>query len=525
MNLKINLENFSYECNAEYLIKNNDFIFATDCYKAYKTIDPSKTNSFASEALKANASFMVIYPHKKVLLVFVDPLGLETLYYNIENNNIFISSNCLDVFKLADSLEHSINEKYIGVYLTGVTDNLRNPFPNQTIFTKINQIEYGSYLKIETKKILITKYWNGSILNHNSNGINLVSCNEYKENIINIIKNDIVDNTVEGNIASLLSGGLDSTCIVGILNDLFESNKLHTISLVYPKDKAADESSIILDVINRFKLANFHFINADIYNSLDNLNMNQVSFSVDMDWFYKQYYEISKLVRKCNCRTLYDGLGGDELFGINYSKSFFSVECPDYITKDFLYDTGFLDEIYNKEIEREILVEKYKNIDYKRLCVILKGIEPRYIQYRKSVYCDGKFNWNYPFLNPSLIEYVISNYSDENSNEGYKYILKKIFPNYISDNQYNNRIGGDYSLPIINGFKNNINLISDLIYNGILIKKGIVSKKKINSSLNLMKKDFDLWFKLNNYFTGIDLIWNYITYEIWYKKVVAEMNW
>jgi len=127
-------------------------------------------------------------------------------------------------------------------------------------------------------------------------------------------------------VGSCLSGGLDSSTIVGIIKKKNPKANLKTFSAVFPHSWA-DESKYINSIKRKYQLENYQTnpTSAELLKDLRKLIYHQEepfgSSSIFASW------SVMKLVHKHRIKVLLDGQGGDEILaGYPYMAGFYFYE-------------------------------------------------------------------------------------------------------------------------------------------------------------------------------------------------------
>lgn len=252
---------------------------------------------------------IAIYDQKKEeLFLSRDRYGIKPLYYYSDKNKLIFSSEIKPILKLG--IPRIPNEKVISKYLYyGITDDT-----NETFFENILTLEPGNYLyyNLNKKETIIKKYYkfNETILKNNEEQT-IKNIKEILEDSIKLTYRSDVE------VGCCLSGGLDSSTIVGISNKLYPNKKIKTFSAVFPGSKINEEKYIAI-VAKENKIKNYQIkpTAKTLISDINDLIFTQEEpfFSTSM---YAQYKVMSLANKKIN--VLLDGQGADEVFVGNYS--------------------------------------------------------------------------------------------------------------------------------------------------------------------------------------------------------------
>tara|TARA_Y100000389_G_scaffold203602_1_gene252600 strand:- start:30117 stop:31916 length:1800 start_codon:yes stop_codon:yes gene_type:complete len=265
------------------------------------------------------------------ILLIRDRMGQKPLFYKFDNHTISFSSNLKSLSSFTRST--AINTEALSEYINyGVV-----PSPN-TILENIYKVKPGEVVQINTSnsKMNLNKelYWKiddyvGSEIFERKEFINLFN------DSVNIRKEADVE------VASLLSGGIDSTSIVKALSE--GKDNINTFSIGY-QDPKYDESHWSKLVAEKYRTNHINEIltkpELDKYIN-ESLNIYDEPYS---DPSTVPSYVVSKLISRYY-KVAITGDGGDELLGgydrvqqiLNYKK--FNSKIIESVFK--AYPSGF----------------------------------------------------------------------------------------------------------------------------------------------------------------------------------------
>jgi asparagine synthase (glutamine-hydrolysing) len=278
---------------------------------------------------------ILIYDRRQQRLICSrDRFGVKPLYYFRENDTVIFASELKAILKyltLAGYPRISINENIVYDYLLYTfADHSRETFVNN-----IRSFPASHYLEVNAKGELIFRRYFSLQINDATPRYNesrfMDYSNEFRDLLIDSVKLRL---RTDVPIGSCLSGGLDSSSIVTIVNQLMVSEDKSgniplapfkggtirreligehqkTFSAVY-EDKMIDESRFINEII-RDTNCDGHFIfpssimlREDINSFVYHLDEPFVSTSMFAQW------NVMKLAKQNNVKVLLDGQGSDE---------------------------------------------------------------------------------------------------------------------------------------------------------------------------------------------------------------------
>jgi asparagine synthase (glutamine-hydrolysing) len=220
-------------------------------------------------------AFFIINMSTNKIIAYRDQMGVRPLYY-FYNKEKFIYSTEIDYIFANSGIKKDINFKKLKYFILK-----GNRFNEETFFNQIFRLRSSSNIEINDKVLKIKKYFNFS----NIPKINFKSNEEYaykfKEIFLKIIKSQI--NTENNKIASMLSGGLDTSSITSAIALAKDNSIEHkTYSIVFNNIRKQDvemvyETNYIKDVINKYSIDS-NIIELDYYNIQDYLKNIQSNY-------------------------------------------------------------------------------------------------------------------------------------------------------------------------------------------------------------------------------------------------------
>lgn len=183
--------------------------------------------------------------------------------------------------------------------------------PGSTFYTEIRQLPASHYLTWSQGDITLTRYWDLPAEPQPYRGTLNDACSRFSELLSKSVSLRLRSDVPVG---SSLSGGLDSSTIVGIISRT-KSTTQHTFSARF-KDFARDEGTHIESVLRHVPQIESHFcwptgdtlpevIDKVFYHQEEPFN----SASIVAQW------EVMQLARSFQVPVLLDGQGADELLG------------------------------------------------------------------------------------------------------------------------------------------------------------------------------------------------------------------
>lgn len=249
-----------------------------------------------------------------------DRFGEKPFYYACNEKKEFVF--CSEIKGL---LQYGINDEvnYEMLYNFLETSHILHNYskPEQTFYRSISKLKKASYLYINKElNIQINEYWNLDHVKEN----NLISFDEAAKEFKKLFYKSI-ELRLRSDVAigSSLSGGLDSSSIVAVINQINKNVPQHTFSARF-KNYNRDEGHYIDLVTNKFDV-NKHFTWPDEQNFLEDFEnmMWHQDEPVGSASIYAQY-AVMKKAKEERVTVLLDGQGADEILaGYEYYLNFY----------------------------------------------------------------------------------------------------------------------------------------------------------------------------------------------------------
>jgi len=242
-----------------------------------------------------------------------DRFGEKPFYYYEDGGHFIFASEMKALWSIG--IEKSIDNKMLLNYITlGHVQNCIDK--EQTFFEDIYSLPPAHYLIFEpaSKQLSkITRYW--SINKETKIDISAADAIEkftalFTGSVTGRLRSDVP-------VGSSLSGGLDSSAIVFMIDQLQNSDetkaaKLQTFSAVFPAFEN-DESKYIQSLVSNFNIANHQTTAsaADLVNNFEKLCYHQEEPFPSSGIFAQ--YKVFELAKQQGIKVLLDGQGADEV--------------------------------------------------------------------------------------------------------------------------------------------------------------------------------------------------------------------
>jgi len=311
-------------------------------------------------------SFCIYNSRKNELFASRDRFGIKPFYFSFDGQKFIFGSEIKQIIPFLEnkSFDESMLFDFICLGSYGNSSD-------KTYFKEIKQLYAGTnlILNLSTYKLKTEKYWD---------------INSSKEPIINNKDKDIynkIGDLLESSVAlrlrsdvsvgTALSGGLDSSGIVGILNKLYNGNKeKNKVFTIISDDKSIKDPIYAKEIIDKIPVTSF------ISNFSKNSNLEELS---KLLWHQEEpiqtasifgSWNLYQFIAKNNIKVTLDGQGADELMGGYYGFPYSSFHI-DLIAhgrlKEYFSQIKKLSKLHNSNILlihlsviRSFMVENFK---------------------------------------------------------------------------------------------------------------------------------------------------------------------
>jgi len=485
-------------------------------------------------------AFAIYDTKKKKIIVARDRMGVKPLYYHFEDEKLTFASEIKSIFQNKE-IPRVINNDALCQFLV-----YSYTIDNQTMFKDIKELPPGHKLEYSytEKKIRIDRYWSLDFKENNfDESKNLEILKKLLTNAIDVRQ------VSDAPIGALLSGGLDSSIIVGILSKLSE-NPVKTFTTGFGHD---------LDEFNEAKLVADHCgtDHKEIVLNYSDLIKTMPTIVWHMEFPFGRpsilsNFMVSKEIKKY-VTVAYTGEGSDELFGgynryITYANDADKVPIEQKIksiTSGFFKDKNTIEKFFSKNISDFFDGANNPLNSFGNVVKTMDGsLLNKALFFEMKTEIPGAQTWRIdrtasahavelrePFLDYKLVEFglsIPSKFKINQQNELVKkYILQKL-ASEILPNEIVGRKKFPWGIPFLDFFKNEFIPVAK-----ILIEKSITEKRPY---LNIDEKYLSTIFqkiddKLSDDSKNIeidDLILRQILFlfnlELWYRIFLENEN-
>ncbi len=480
---------------------------------------------------------------KRKLILVRDHFGIKPLYYASINSKLIFSSEIKPII-YSGLIKKEPNDRIIYRYLKyRVHDD-----QEETFFKGVKKLMPGQMMTIDRTGFKIEYYSKlKEVLKDSASTDNFKKKEEdakFKENFIKAVQLRLISDVP---IGTCLSGGLDSSTVVAVVNKLLkekvsESDSIgkiqQTFSAVFP-GSSNDEEKYIDDLIKKItRIRNFKVKPQPktFINELEKFITVQEEPTISTGPYaqYKVMEEAAKHVK-----VVLDGQGSDEMLAgydpyffvylrqLLVEKKYFKFVWESFAAWDFVSKymgiklekvLGIKKEIDFEKVLNSSFVSKYKtekfanvnhNLKQRLIDDIFYNSLPSLLRYEDRNSMNFSIEGRVPFLDFNLIKYIFSLPEEAFIKDGRnKNILRSAFADLLPDSitKRRNKIG--FTTPEQEWFKN----LTSQIYS-ILLSESFASRKYFSRQEIL--KEFELFTEGKNDDTLF--FWRLINLEIWFR--------
>jgi asparagine synthase (glutamine-hydrolysing) len=477
-----------------------------------------KGNNLLSE-LPGMFAFAIWNEEKQELFCARDRFGEKPFYYAIGNNGEFIFASEIKAILASGLIKPIVNKDALNHFLQyGYVS------AQQSIYTNIQTLSPAHFLIFKNGDIKTERYYS---IPKNDLKINL---SDAKEEFSHLLKNAVQKQLIaDVEVGSFLSGGLDSSTIVAMVNEFKERQT--TISFGYSGEDS--ELKFAEEIAKKYNTNHIeiHENRGDIAADLKNISPYFDEPLADMS--YTPQFKICQAAAR-HLKVVLSGDVGDELFGgyhfytieqqlknhFSYNnilvkfglKQFGRFQETSYITNENIAHKNILDfhqnkvrNYFTKEERKSLgLSSNYQqnysfNIDENSLNDIMRVDLEKYVPGNMLVKADrmamaNSLEVRTPFLDKDFAEFCIQlpeNLKIDSQND--KIILRKSMQNYWTDSIKKRKKQG-FGSSVETWFEedNLMNLSNDLLKNSSHKIFDFIDFKASQKFLNKDKKHWNL---------------------------------
>jgi asparagine synthase (glutamine-hydrolysing) len=242
----------------------------------------------------------------EVLLVR-DRLGIKPLYYTILPDRTLLFGSELKAILVDPRVAREVDPAALDLYLS--LEYIPAPL---TIFRNIRKLPAASYLVYKRGRVEVRKYWDIYPCLEPAPGFRRKDLPAVMDEIYDLLKESVKLRLVSDvPLGAFLSGGIDSSTIVGLMRELGAS-PLRTFSIGF-EDESYDELKYARKIAERFETQHEELIIQPRALDLTQKLIRHLDEPLG-DFSIFPTYLVSEMARK-SVKVALSGDGGDEVFG------------------------------------------------------------------------------------------------------------------------------------------------------------------------------------------------------------------
>jgi asparagine synthase (glutamine-hydrolysing) len=251
-------------------------------------------------------SFVIHDHNKKMLFASRDRFGIKPFYYVHSGRQFFFGSE-YKTLKQVPLFSNDINiqQAMRGLQMGWIC------YHDETYFSKLKALPAAHSLlfEIESGKLSVLPYWDIETGRYSS-----LSFEEKREQFLTLFTESVrIHLRSDVPVASCLSGGLDSSAIVSMVQKLNPGKDYHAFSVYYEGEGDVDERPFIREVINQYPAVIPHYFTPS-QNEIEE-HFHHALYHADVPCtgssFISQYF-LMQLIAKNKIKVVLDGQGSDE---------------------------------------------------------------------------------------------------------------------------------------------------------------------------------------------------------------------
>ena len=454
---------------------------------------------------------------KQQLFIARDRMGIKPFYYSLSDKAITFASNTQAL--LTQKLDKSINPIALQQQLSlhGVV-----PAPN-TIINGVRKVRPATTITVnKIGKFVEKTYWQPVA----KRPIEKLSDREYIEKTHELLTEAVMKrmSAADVPIGVLLSGGLDSSLLVGLLSEAGHQD-IRTFSIGFEDidDEAGSEFEYSDQIVEKFNTRHQKYVvsNAEVLPRLPEAVANMAEPMVGQDAV--AFYLLSEQVSK-HIKVVLSGQGADEAFAgyfwyrrmkaergdeiHRFSKHYVDRSHEDFLNtvnaqyhcenhtynwlnKEFTKADAesFMDKVFRTDITRLIVDDPVKRVDNMTMAW---GLEARV-----------------PFMDTKLVEWALQLPPQLKMREEGKYPLKKISRGLLPDSVIN-RKKGYFPMPALKYVEGEfLDFMSDILTSSACVNRGIFNQNYVQKVINSPR----------DYMTALNgsRLWHMALLEFWFQ--------
>lgn len=325
-----NGELYNFRCLREELkIKGHQFQTHSDTEVVLHGFEEYGTEFF--DKMEGMYAFAIYDLVKREWTIVRDRIGEKPLYY-YQNDNVFLFGSELKSLLKTGLIQKRINREAMSIYFQ--LTYIPAPF---SIIENVFKLPPASYMQIDAVgNMKIEKYWELKLTNDDRYQDYEWCKKQLRETLLKSVENRMISDVPLG---AFLSGGFDSTIVVGAMSQLSDK-PVNTFTIGF-NDKQHDESALAALVAKKNN-TNHKVLNLDWNEAISNIETILANMDEPFaDSSLIATYTVSKMAKEY-VSVILTGDAGDELFA-GYNKYLISYYSDRYNRIPKIFRKGIIE--------------------------------------------------------------------------------------------------------------------------------------------------------------------------------------
>jgi len=257
--------------------------------------------------LRGMFAFVIWDGRQEKLLLVRDRIGIKPLYYTLLKDKTLVFGSELKAVIAHPRVKRSLEPKALDLFLT--LEYVPAPF---SIFKDIYKLPAGCFLIYKNGEIKIKKYWDVEPKEDRIEKISRKTIPSLMDELFALLKESVKLRLISDvPLGAFLSGGIDSSTIVGLMRELGAS-PLKTFSIGF-EDESYNELQYARSIAKKFNTDHEEYIFQPKVLELTDKLINHLDEPFGDFSIFPTYF-VSEAARS-KVKVILSGDGGDELFG------------------------------------------------------------------------------------------------------------------------------------------------------------------------------------------------------------------
>jgi len=256
------------------------------------------------QQLRGEFAFVLWDERNQTLVAARDRLGSKPLHYARSGDTVFLASEGKAIMAAGFPADWDYDTFFQELH--GAEN------PTRTLFKGMHQVPPGHYLTLRDGSLRIDRYWDFDY--PMSGSLPVIPDSQHVQNLRDVLNEAVrLRLRADAPVGIYLSGGLDSSCLMGIAAQ--HASNLNAFTICFPESRFGNEEAVAKDSSARFGVEH-HCFYASKDSEADNL-ADAIYFWEAIPWkpVTVSKYLLSRFVRQSGVKVALDGEGAGALFG------------------------------------------------------------------------------------------------------------------------------------------------------------------------------------------------------------------